>query len=544
MARLALLSATSDAIGEAGLEVTRVLDAIASSATQHIADSCSITLISDDGAFLDVVATHDRDPVAASLLRSLAASHARLRIDEGLVGEVCRTERPHFSPSVDRDRLLAIVSDAYRDFVERFTPASAVVVPLRARGKILGTISVTRREGRPFTDADADLVCEVGMRAGLAIENARLFQRAEEARARAEDALARAEAAVRARDNVLAIVSHDLRNPLSTVMMTAGRLARDEVEATKRRGETILRATVRMERLISDLLDFAQMDAGAFRVDARPYDVQTLLSHIAETFAATLSAKEQTLRVSGGSGRMLVDRERFVQLVGNIVANASKFSPPRTTISVDAGEGDDAIALRISDEGPGVPKEARGAIFERFVQVGAEPSRRLGVGLGLAIAKGIVDAHGGSISVDEAPTGGASFLVELPRVAPRERPTRSEIAAFYGLSVTEVDALMLRAESAAAWSAGPADGVEQMNVEPGGPFAGDTAFLVRIASGATYPSHWHDAEERLLMLAGGLRDDDGAELWAGDEVVNAAGTRHASTALEGGCLLAARLRSA
>lgn len=256
-----------------------------------------------------------------------------------------------------------------------------------------------------------------------------------------------------------------------------------------------------------------------------------------------VAAKEQQLVVTACDARVPLDRERFLQVVANLVGNASKFSPRASTIRLEASASAEEVEVRVLDEGPGIPHEARVAVFERFVQSANGPSRRLGVGLGLAIAKGIVEAHRGTIHADAAPTGGAMFRIRLPRVAPGVRPDETDVAAFFAVSVDEARALLERAASD-RWEPGPVPGVSLIPVTPGAPFADSTAMLVRISAGATYPSHTHRSIEDLLMLQGGLRDDDGAELWAGDRAQHASGTTHASTALEGGCLLAARVEPA
>ena len=547
IARLRLLKAASGAIAEAGLDISCVLQAIVSSATDVLADSSTITLISEDeeGEFFDIAAAHDRDPTASDLLRTIQATTPRLRIHEGIIGAVAREGRPVLVPHVDPERILGSVAAAYQPYVAQYMLKSMLVVPVRARGHVIGTFALVRRSGDAFTTEDLDLASDIAERAGLAMENARLYARAEEARTQAEAALARAEAAVRGRDNVLAIVSHDLRSPLAVIVMAATRLVAETTNGTKRKGEMILQASVRMERLIGDLLDVAQLEAGAFTVDPRPYDVRAFLAHAAEVLAPVLVKRDQRLVVSACDARIRIDRERFLQVIANLVGNASKFSPPSSTISLDAvasGASGDAIEVSVTDNGPGIPEDALGTVFERFAQSEASgPARRLGVGLGLTIARGIVEAHGGRISAENVPARGARFRIVLPRIAAAKAPTAAEVAEFFALPLQQVTRLLDAGADDVGWEPGPTEGIALAAVTPGRAFEGSLGFLVKIAPGATYPSHEHGADETLLMLQGGLRDDDGTELWAGDSVRHAKGTSHASTALDGGCLLAARV---
>jgi signal transduction histidine kinase len=542
VARLRLLETASRTIAEAGLDISCVLQAIVASTTEHLADSATITLISEDGEFFDVAATHDRDPAACNLLKTIQVTTPRLRINEGIVGAVAREGRPMLVPHVDPERVLDSVSAAYRPYATQYRLKSMLVVPVRVRARVIGTFALVRRSGEAFTAADLDLASDIAGRAGLAMENARLYARAEEARAQAEVALARAEAAVRGRDNALAIVSHDLRAPLSVIMMAATRIVADAAHGTKRHGEMIVRASDRMRRLIGDLLDVAQLEAGAFTVDPRPHDVRAFLTHAAEILAPVLVQRSQSLAVSACDTRIRIDRERLLQVIVNLGGNASKFSPPGSTICLDAAVRGDEVEICVTDEGPGIPPDALGTVFDRFAQSTASGrARRLGVGLGLTIARGIVEAHGGRISAENVPARGARLRIVLPRVVAAATPTASDVAEFFAIPVEQVNQMLDGVANDVGWKPGPVEGVTMLSVTPGRAFEGSLGFLVHIVEGVTYPSHEHDADETLLMLRGGLRDDDGTELWAGDSVRNVKGTTHASTALDGGCLLAARV---
>jgi signal transduction histidine kinase len=514
---------------------------IVSSATDVLADSSTITLISDDGDFFNIAATHDRDPAAHDLLRTIQATTPPLRIHEGSSERSCTKGVPCSSRTSTR-------ADARHrgrcvpPYVTEYMVKSMLVVPVRARARILGTFSLARRSGHAFTEADLGLACDIADRAGLAMDNARLYARAEEARTQAEAALARAEAAVRGRDNVLAIVSHDLRkSPLGDHddgdAARGGHDQRDQAQGgddpsgVRAHGAAHRRpARHRPDR--------------SRRVHRRPsaYDVGSFLAHAAEVLAPVLVERDQRLAVSGCDARIRIDRERFLQVIANLVGNASKFGPPSSTISLDAAVSGDEIEIGVTDDGPGIPPAALGMVFDRFAQSSASGSaRRLGVGLGLTIARGIVEAHGGQISAENVPPRGARFRIVLPRVVAAKAPTDADVAGFFSLSVEQVRRLLDSAADHVGWEPGPTEGISLLSVAPGGAFGGSRGFLVQLASGVTYPLHEHDADETVLMLHGGLRDDDGAELWAGDWVKNVKGTSHASTALDGGCLLAARI---
>jgi|GEM_PF-1151955 len=539
--RLELVTGVSRGLADAGLDVSRVLDTIAERAVAAFAHGCTITMVSDDGDYVDVVAARDQSEEAERAAIAIAASGTRLRVTGGVVGDVVRTGEPVLLRAIDQERLLETMNPAYREHAIRFPLRSLILVPIRGRAAVLGTLGVVRRGGEAFDDADLDLALDLASRAGVALENARLYEEASAARLRAEAALARAESAVRARDHVLAVVSHDLRTPLSTIAMGATLLGKEESASVKRYAQLMQRAATRMERLIGDLLDIAQIDAGALKVTRRPHDLRTLLEQSADLLRPTLATKRQELVVRSDEARVDVDRERFNQVMANLVGNASKFSAVGRTIRIEATAGD-AVEIRVVDEGPGIPEDAAATIFDRFVQSTDGPQRRQGVGLGLAIAKGILEAHGGSVELERTSAAGTTFLFVLPR-APRaaEAPGAAALASFAGLDVAAAARVLARMHDETAWQ--PAEGIEGVDLlpfPPGGVFERAVARLVRIRAGMKYPHHTHESPEHILMLSGRLRDDDGVELWTGDAVEKATGTSHASTALDAGCILVAR----
>lgn len=250
------------------------------------------------------------------------------------------------------------------------------------------------------------------------------------------DALARA---ARARDEVLAIVSHDLRNPLSTVAMCARALAgaAAEAEATASAGsgtpgvdparvhalaDTVGRAAGWAQGIIRDLLDAARLEAGGLALYPEAVPVGTLLAALRELHAPEAAEAGVALEVAA-DGALLeelppvwADADRAVQAIGNLVGNAIKFTPADGRVRVDAVPaelaGAPAVAVRVRDTGRGIPPEHLPHLFDRFWQ--ARESRRGGAGLGLAIAQGIVAQHGGALAVESVVGAGTTFTVTLP----------------------------------------------------------------------------------------------------------------------------------
>ncbi|MCY1016117.1 ATP-binding protein [Pyxidicoccus sp. MSG2] len=249
-------------------------------------------------------------------------------------------------------------------------------------------------------------------------------------RAHAEQAsrlLAEAERATRSREETLAIVSHDLRSPLSSISLAAELLQRtlghDERDAQwRKQTDSILRSVGRMNRLVGDLLDVASIDSGSLSLEPRPHAAEELLREVRETFEPQALEKGVALQTAIASHLPPVpcDRERVLQVLGNLVSNAVRFTPHGGTVRVRAEleQGTGSVRFSVSDTGPGIPLEAQPHIFDRYWH--AAQKRREGHGLGLSIAKGIVEGHGGRIQLESPPGAGSTFSFSIP-LAPRAK---------------------------------------------------------------------------------------------------------------------------
>jgi PAS domain S-box-containing protein len=263
------------------------------------------------------------------------------------------------------------------------------------------------RDGRRYFTAIARDITE---RRRAEQEKAGLLLREREARERAE-------AAIRTREEVLAIVSHDLRNPLNTIAMGAAALkdfAADE--ATRERYvQMIQRAIQRMNRLIEDLLDVVRLEGGQkLALDLAPLELGPLLAELAESFRAQAEPRRQVFacELEPGLPTVTADRGRLAQVVSNLVGNALKFTPEGGRVELRAARAGEEVRIAVRDNGPGMSDEERGRIFDPYWQAGR--TARLGAGLGLTISKGIVESHGGRLIVESAPGQGSTFTFTLP----------------------------------------------------------------------------------------------------------------------------------
>ena len=286
-----------------------------------------------------------------------------------------------------------------------FDPKSAIAVPLVVDGKTFGAlVFVSSASSRRFTADDLSLAEALAHRAALVIEKARLYRVAQQA--------------LQARDEILGIVAHDLRNPLSTIVMQAEllKLPPGEQEPGFRDvALSIHRSAVRMSRMIQDLLDIARVESGHFLVERSRVPVTQLICDAVEAQESIAAAASVDLRleVARDVPDVWADRDRLLQVFDNLVGNAIKFTPPGRQIRVGAAAlNEDEVQFWVADAGVGIAAEDLPHVFDRFWQ--AHKGERRGTGLGLTIVKGIIEAHAGRIWV-ESPMGiGTTFFFALP----------------------------------------------------------------------------------------------------------------------------------
>jgi signal transduction histidine kinase len=278
-----------------------------------------------------------------------------------------------------------------------------ILLPLVSRGQTIGIAAAISASGKPLTRNDLPLFAELARRASLAIDNARLYLESQQA--------------VRAREEVLAIVSHDLRNPLSAVTLGGGLLKMSEslAEEDREQVETIEASAKRMSRLIEDLLDVTRLEGGK-RLPIEPATVSPaeLLAEAENLFRAQAAVAQVRMIYEADPHMPPVhaDRHRVMQVLSNLIGNSMKFTPAGGRISMRAKLVSEEVLFSTSDTGPGIPPEHQGHIFNPYWQ--AKRTERLGAGLGLPIAKGIVEAHGGRIWVESEPGRGTDFYFTLP----------------------------------------------------------------------------------------------------------------------------------
>lgn len=307
---------------------------------------------------------------------------------------------------------------------------SLLATPLRVAGEHYGVVVAVSARPAHWSQEQFRILEWVAAQSGLIAEGIR-WQKAAVARTR------EIEAANRAKDQFLAMLSHELRTPLTPVLAAAGVLAQDErLPAEVREDLRMIGRNVAIQsRLVDDLLDLTRLGRGKLELDTQPLELAGLLRETAAIVAPDLDARDQTLALdlAGVNGaQVLGDGPRLQQVFWNLLKNAVKFSPRQARIAVVArpAERGDRVVVEVTDEGIGVDPADLERIFQPFEQAAADGKQRgndAGLGLGLAIAKALVELHQGTISVRSAGLGqGATFAVDLPLTTPREAsPTKS-----------------------------------------------------------------------------------------------------------------------
>lgn len=377
---------------------------------RELADVCIVETVAAEGQLVRRMRVAHRDPGMASVADVLQ----RIQLDRRrphLGSSVLDTKQPMVMGEVSREYLESIAqSDEHGRALRELAPKSLMAMPLLAHSRLVGAlVLVSTTDARRYTPADLPLANEVARRAALAVENAQLYRTSQRA--------------VQARDDVLGIVAHDLRNPLNNILLQANLLRRRGPEPDRRSqrpADSIEHAATRMSRLIQDLLDVTRMEAGRLSIEQRGLSTNQIVSQIIEAQRPLASAASLDLRVDVPRDlpEVWADRDRLFQVFENLIDNATKFTEAGGCITVGAAPRDGAVLFSVRDTGAGIAAEDLPHVFDRFWQ--ARKAGRRGAGLGLPIVKGIVEAHGGRIWVESTPGKGSTFFLTIPTAPPAE----------------------------------------------------------------------------------------------------------------------------
>lgn len=390
--RAAFLAAAGQELA-ASLDYEQTIATLARLIVPNVAEMCVVDISEQEGALRRLAVAH-RNPEDEAM-HATEVGTVRREVPEALV-RIMRSGQP------------AVVGAAsglygYLTGSNDGEGRTIVFLPLVSRGQTIGIAAAISVSQKGFSEDDVAVLGELARRASLSIDNARLYLESQQA--------------VRARDEVLAIVSHDLRNPLNAVTLGASLLQTSDTlsEEDREQIDTIEMSAQRMNRLIQDLLDVTRLEGGKdLPIEAETVDPLELIDEARELFRAQAAVASVAMiyEVPDSLPSVRADRHRVAQVLSNLIGNSMKFTPPGGSITVRASNEGNHVLFSVADTGPGIPKENLGDIFGRYWQ--AKRTERMGAGLGLPIAKGIVEAHGGRIWVESEHGQGTQFYFTLP----------------------------------------------------------------------------------------------------------------------------------
>ena len=410
-ARLSMLRADITSLLTSSVALDRSLHGSCELLVSHLdAAFARVWLLDESGSFLILRAS-------AGLYQNLDGAHARVPVGQFKIGRIAHTRRAHLTNDVAHD---VNISDP--QWAEQEGMIAFAGYPLIVDGRLLGVIGLFSKH----TLSEAVLGDLAPIADAIAISIQRRF---DDAALRAEKE--RAEVASRAKDDFLAALSHELRTPLMPVLMTASALREDMSLSESVRSElAMIERNIALEaRLIDDLLDLTRITKGRIQLREEMCDVHSLIGLAVAIMRDEARAKPVAveLELSARRASLRGDPARLQQVVWNLLRNAIKFTPPGGRVSIRTrDETDGRLRIEVSDTGIGLASDALESIFHPFEQAGRENDHRFGgLGLGLAIARGIVNLHSGHIRAESrGPGTGATFVVELPQAI--EHPSGSD----------------------------------------------------------------------------------------------------------------------
>ncbi|WP_158633404.1 ATP-binding protein [Tautonia sociabilis] len=404
-------------LSEAGAELagsldrSETLDRLARLVVEHLADGCLIDLIRPDGTILREAA-HHRDARLDAVMAPLLGGDC---VDPGGpsgLPRVLRTGRPKLYGLAAASALDSLAREpGRRAAVRALGIRSLLIVPLVARGRTLGAITLLATSpGRSFSAVDLPTATELASLGALALDTSRLHDEAREA--------------VRRRDEFLAMLAHELRNPMASIVSAAEvlRSAAPLGPGEERAVNVIARQSEQMDRLLGDLLDISRVTRDVLRLDRERVDLLDVLERSLPAAMPAVASAGHRLHLSIAAGPILTegDAARLSQVVVNLLTNAARYTPRGGNIWLEVARAGNRVELVVRDDGQGIEPELLPCLFELFTQGPRGRDRSPGgLGIGLTLVKSIVERHGGSVSAFSAGPGlGSTFRVLLPLAEP------------------------------------------------------------------------------------------------------------------------------
>jgi PAS domain S-box-containing protein len=409
--RVAFLAEAS-AVLSSSLDYEATVGNVARLIVPNIADWCSIHVLEDDGSLRELALSF-ADPEKSRWAESVPKRPIYMDAPKG-IPRVLRTGEPELYTEIDDAALVEVARDEEELAVLRQAAMkSAIIVPLSMSGKVRGTLTLLMSESeRRYSEPDLRFAEDLARRVALAVDNARLYKEAQEADKR--------------KDEFLAMLAHELRNPLAPIR-SAVRVLREHVKddaRVARQSDMIDRQATHMARLLDDLLETARITRGKIELRKEATDVREVARRSVDALRATLEERGLDISVELDDGPVVIEADpaRVEQILVNLLSNAAKYTEPggRVAVSVAATEAAEAAqpgaVIRVRDTGIGLAKEMWSRVFEPFVQADRPLDRSQGgLGIGLTLVKKLCELHGGSVSIHSEGVGrGTEVTVHLP----------------------------------------------------------------------------------------------------------------------------------
>ncbi|MDQ3515474.1 MAG: ATP-binding protein [Gemmatimonadota bacterium] len=410
---LAFLLEASEVLTKS-LDYESTLRSVAELATRSIADWAAVDLLDNDK--VRRVAVAHPDPAKLQIARDLETKYPTDPASKTGIHHVIRTGERVVVPEIPAELLSSSAKDEeHLRLIQALDLKSYICVPLKLRDEVIGALTlVSSNPARRYTEEDADLASDLASRAAVAIDNARLFKQAEDARAAAEEANT-------AKSEFLAMMSHELRTPLNAIsgyaelleMGVRGEMTEEQLADV----HSIQRSQAHLLSIINDMLNFAKLEAGKVLFSYVEVALDPLLGGLEELIRPQLLERKLDYEYRSHDPRVTadLDGEKFQQVMLNLLSNAIKFTEPGGRIGLSWKNEGENVLVSVSDTGRGIPEDKLEPIFEPFVQVEQLRTRVAGgSGLGLAISRDIARAMGGDIGVESELGKGSTFTLKLP----------------------------------------------------------------------------------------------------------------------------------
>lgn len=413
--------ANASSILASSLDYQTTLSSMARLAVRPIADWCMIDILEDEHTPRRVEVAH-WDPSKYEITKQLLHYTPSTQAQDG-VAKVLRTGEPLLIPDVTDEWLATLTFDAkHLELVKSLGLCSYLCVPLMARGQILGAITLaTAEKSRRYSERDLEFAVDIARRASISIDNARLYRDAQEMN--------------RLKDEFIATLSHELRTPLNAIYGFTQQVDRQRLDdETRAIFEIIERNELLLMRLIEDILDVSRIIRGQLRLELEKAPMDAVIRTAVEALLPAASAKKIRVEQMIEPTAAIVDAARIQQVVWNLLSNAVKFTPEGGRIIIRLHQAEREMLLSVEDSGIGIESSFLPFIFERFRQADGSITRKHGgLGLGLAIARHLVELHGGSIKAESAGNGQGSifrvslpFLTDVPQIEKKAKSSRAE----------------------------------------------------------------------------------------------------------------------